>query len=541
MKHLKYASVLAKAEKLMSGNKLDLALTEYGGVLKKDPKNFIAHANCAIIYSTLNENKKAIEHFEIIKDKLPSNERLLLKYAECLSKTENYDEVIEELENALSAHNKNCAYLCAIAAAYSKKEKHTEALSYALQAIEIDPKNPNAFLQLGNVLFDLKRFDDAIIAFNTVTDLEPNNPTAKFNLGSCYTAVSKYDESIQEFEECLQTPDLTVSSIKQIKFFLSHTYLKKGELQKGWELHEHGFINNTQTSRHPNRKFNVPQWNGQAIHGKRLLIWKEQGLGDMFMFMSCFPQVLQLCDDIIIECDYRTTSLIKRSFPQCNVRHESYFGDFTSEHQDFDLHLPMGSLMYHFRPDLKSFAQSKPYLLPNPDLVRLFSDRLSDNERRLKIGVCWRSGVTSTFRNSNYLPLAEFLPVLSIPNCTFVNLQYGDCSKELAILANDYGILLNNWPDIDQKNNIEAVASLISELDLVISAGTAVAQIAAAVGTKLFLFAPRNSYTLLGQDEYPWYPNIKTFLFTSEEEKAEIPSRIQHYITENFESLKRLT
>lgn len=538
MKNSKYASSLTRAENLMLANKLDEALTQYQTVLRKDPKNFIAHANCAIIYCTLSETNKAIKHFDAIKDKVSKNEGLAIKYADCLNKNEKYDDAIEVLKKANDLNNKNVTFLCAIAAAYSKKEKHLDALSYAIQAIQIDPKNPGAFLQLGNVLFDLKRYSDAIIAFNTTIDLDPSHATARFNLASCYSSINEYDRAIEQYNLCLATPDLTSDSLKQIDFFLSHIYLKKGELKKGWALHERGFINNTHTSRHPYRKFDVPQWSGQPLDGKRLLVWKEQGLGDMFMFMSCFAPVLELCEDVVIECDYRAIPLFQRAYPQCTVRRETYLGDYTTNYKDFDFHLPMGSLMYHFRPDIASFAQSKPYLLPNPDLAKIFNERLSDNETRLKIGICWRSGVTSTIRNSNYLPLADFFPVLNMPNCTFVNLQYGDCDKELNTLANDYGILLNNWPDIDQKNNLDAVAALISELDLVISAGTAVAQIAAAVGTKLILFSPTNGYSFLGQDEYPWYSNIKSFLFSGDEEKLEIPTRIQRYIEENFEKIK---
>jgi tetratricopeptide (TPR) repeat protein len=540
MKNLKYASSLTRAENLMLANKLDQALTEYETVLKKDPKNFIAHANCAIIYCTLSETNKAIRHFESIKDKVPNNESLVVKYADCLNKNDKYDDAIEVLKKASDLNNRNVNFLCSIAAAYSKKEKHLDALSYAIKAIQIDPKNPGPYLQLGNVLFDLKRYSDAIIAFKTTIDLDQGHATARFNLASCYSSINEYDQAIEQYNLCLATPDLALDSIKQIDFFLSHIYLKKGELKKGWALHERGFINNTYTSRHPYRKFDVPKWEGQPLHGKRLLIWKEQGLGDMFMFMSCFPSVLELCDDIVIECDYRAIPLFQRSFPKCTVRRETYLGDYTTNYKDFDFHLPMGSLMHHFRQDLASFGQSKPYLSPNPDLAKIFNDRLSDNQARLKIGICWRSGVTSTMRNSNYLPLSDFIPVLTMPNCTFVNLQYGDCEKELSTLANDYGILLNNWPDIDQKNNLDAVAALISELDLVISAGTAVAQIAAAVGTKLILFSPTNSYALLGQDEYPWYPNIKSFLFTGDVEKVEIPLRIKKYVEENFEKIKIL-
>lgn len=538
MNNLKFNSSLLRAEKLMLSKKYNEALTEYQTIIKKDSKNFLANVNSAIIYYLLGKTEFAIKHFQMVEEKIHNNAEITIKYCDALIKIEKYDHAIEVAKRALVTNENNVVLISTIAGALSKKENHIEALSYAIQAIQSDPRSSRAFLQLGNILFDLKRYKDAAIAFETCIELNPSDATARFNLASCYSSLNFHEKAIEQYNHCLNTPDLTDESIKQIKFFLSHIYLKKGELKKGWDLHEYGFINNTNTSRHPYRKFKVKQWQGESLRGKKLLVWKEQGLGDMFMFMSCFPSLLELCDDIFIECDYRAVPLLKRAFPSCTVRPESYGNDFTTLHNDYDFHLPMGSLMKHFRSDIQDFNYSKPYLKPNLDMKHVFSNRLQGNNERLKVGICWRSGITSTTRNSNYLPLAEFLPVLSIPDATFVNLQYGDCQKELTTLATDFGILINNWPDIDQKNNLDAVASLISELDIVISAGTAVAQITAALGTNLILFAPSNSWTFLGQDEYPWYPNIKTFKFNNDAEKLLIPDLIHQYLLENSKQIK---
>ena len=84
----------------------------------------------------------------------------------------------------------------------------------------------------------------------------------------------------------------------------------------------------------------------KSLKGKRILLWCEQGIGDTINWSSCLPLVASQADICILECQEKLVPLLARSFPNVEVKPENRSLD--SERDDFDFHLPMGSLYRHF-------------------------------------------------------------------------------------------------------------------------------------------------------------------------------------------------
>ena len=99
--------------------------------------------------------------------------------------------------------------------------------------------------------------------------------------------------------------------------------------------------------------------------------------------------------------------------------------------------------------------------------------------------------------------------MLKLKDCIFVNLQYGECEDELQRIESEVGINILRWDDVDLKNNQEQLAALISCLNIVVTAGTAVLGISMALGTKTIVFRPRG-WDFLGQSNYPWSPYVES-------------------------------
>ena len=117
---------------------------------------------------------------------------------------------------------------------------------------------------------------------------------------------------------------------------------------------------------------------------------------------------------------------------------------------------------------------------------RAYFDKLGDKP---KIGICWRSGMRSVQRDTTYGDRG-FIPLLRNDTVSFVNLQYSDVTAELGRLERDHGYRVHDPEGIDQKEELDRLAALMSELDLVISVATSVACMAGALGLPTFKLGP---------------------------------------------------
>ena len=107
-------------------------------------------------------------------------------------------------------------------------------------------------------------------------------------------------------------------------------------------------------------------------------------------------------------------------------------------------------------------------------------------------------------RAKYYSALDLWEPILKTPGVTFVNLQYGDSEADIARVKKRVGIDIHVM-DVDLKDDIDGAAALSSALDLVISAPTAAAANAGAVGTEVWFVTAGRTWPQFGTDEYPWY------------------------------------
>ena len=223
-------------------------------------------------------------------------------------------------------------------------------------------------------------------------------------------------------------------------------------------------------------------WDGiQSLKDKRILLWCEQGIGDTMNWSSIASHVSSQAKHCILECQEKLIPLLKRSFPNIQVKPEDRSLD--SVRDDFDFHLPMGSLYRHFIDKITQNPKPAAYLIPDPARVNFWKDRLNSLGRGPYIGIGWKSSDMSPNRLPNYAAIHEWAPVLKVPNVTFINLQYKDFEEDLAKVKDDFGVTVHNFDDLDHYNNLDDVVALCAALDMVITTKITVVYMSAGVGT----------------------------------------------------------
>ena len=395
-----------------------------------------------------------------------------------------------------------------------------ESLYYATQAISLNPTDADLYTNLGASLSNFHRYDEALICYKTVLDLRPNDIKALTNIGVNLDMQGFFQESVSAFEKVLPLCNSDIDLV-EAKYRMSFPLLGKGDIKRGWEYYENGFSIQGRSGRTPVRLFNKPKWQGQKLNTETLMVWREQGIGDEVWFFSLFNFVAQRANNIIIECSERLISLFSRAFPNCLVRASS------SDHHDYDYHIPVGSLCNLFANNWSSFSYCKPYLKPREDLIEVYKNRLITFKNKKLVGISWRSGNLNITRNIHYVPISDWAPLLSLEGIQFVNLQYGDCSNELNSVREQLGVDILNFDDVNLKDDLESLAAIIINLDCVISVSSFTSPFSQALGVKNYLIMHKY-WTMLGQDYWPWFENVDLFF----------PNNIKLPISSVFHKLK---
>ena len=420
--------------------------------------------------------------------------------------------------------------------------------------IAMEPKAHQGYNNLGSVLRDQQRFDESIDVLRNAIYQFPDNAELWNTLGSVAMEQSSVGEARIFYEEALRLDPTMARTYHNVAYALAHTgplpeslsyydkalklmgkhpdavearhgrsqvLLALGRLEEGfadWEIrHDKRFRGSFIYA------ISAPRWEGQDLAGKRMLVMGEQGLGDEILFACGYHDLIEKLGPtgkLVITSDSRLTTLFQRSFPEAEIRlytnrrHNAKgvrICPWLNDETAVDYFSPNGSTLRFLKPTVESFNTDRPLLIPDPARVAYWRSKIEALGGDLHVGLCWRSMVMTGSRRKYFSPLDDWAPVLQRPGVTFINLQYGDCADELAYFAERHGVTVHNFPEIDLKNDLDDLAALGRALDLVISAPTASGAISAATGVETWMVTICYSWTQLGTDHYPFYPNCRGF------------------------------
>lgn len=384
-------------------------------------------------------------------------------------------------------------------------------------ALFLMPEAAELWNTLGTIMGEISDFDNAVTFYKEAQRLDPTMSRAFHNLGHALNHVGPLDEAIANYTRALELCEID-SDRAEILHARGLCYAAMGRLKEGWPEYEQR--HNPCFSQSSHFAVDAPRWDGEDLTGKKLLVAGEQGLGDEIMLASLIPDLIERVGPdgkVVIACDHRLVPLFQRSFPQSHVGIEMHTKHnakpvrvvpWTTGDLKADYYTPMGSPLATLRADVADFPK-RAFLKPDPARVRFWQDRLAALGPGPYIGICWRSMLLTTQRKKFFSALEVWAPALENTAVKFINLQYGDCKEELDYVRRKLGVAIHNFEDIDLKMHLDDNAALCAALDLVVSAPTAAASIAAATGTETWFLAAGRVWPQLGTDHYPWYPNTR--------------------------------
>ncbi|MGB3535931.1 MAG: TIGR03032 family protein [Microcoleaceae cyanobacterium] len=391
----------------------------------------------------------------------------------------------------------------------------TESIRYYRDSLQLKSDFLQARYYLGVALGDTEQYPEAIQVLNQVIEVDKNHAEAHNSLGFVYSQQRQLEAAIFHYKEAVRLN----GSYAKAHFNLGMILLQTGEFEPGFSECEWRWKTDFFTP----FKCPQPQWQGEDISGKTLLIHTEQGAGDAIQFIRYIPLAAKQCQQIILIC----TKYLKPLFETVEGIDEIILaGDISLS--AFDVYCPLMSLPYIFKTTLETIPADIPYLQAGskPKLIK-------SQTKKLNVGIVWAGSPTHTNDKNRSCNLVDFLSILQLPNIAFYSLQKSGKSQELKLLPNQ--ITVQNLES--QLNNYADTAAIVNQLDLIIGVDTSVIHLAGALGKPVWTLLCYNPdwRWLLEREDTPWYPTMRLFRASQPGDWLGVMTQVQQALCELVE------
>jgi tetratricopeptide (TPR) repeat protein len=465
-------------------NRVDEALNAFRKVTELNPTYADGFNNLGVALKDQGKLDEAVEAYNKALSINSFDAELYSNLANALNDQSKLDEALLMIEKSIALDAENELAHNVKGTIFYKQGKLDEGIESYRKVLAINPNSPEAYNNIGVAFQGLGNLEIAFKSFEKALTLKPDFVNALNNIGKACQYLGKSEEAIQYFNEALSLdPDHADAHLNRCFIYLKTNKIREGLNDFEWRWRSKEFKSKA-------RIFSKPVWDGHKhLKGKTILIWGEQGPQDMIIWSSCLPYLKELSCHCILECSEKLLPLFSRSFPDVHVRVQNE--DETNEPNDFDFHLPMGSLFKYFMPQIFQKTTSKPFLMVDPLKVKKWRERLKSLGRGPYVGISWKSPVVTPQRSQNYTKISDWEPVLSKTDVTYINLQSTDFQRDIKNMEKQFGSVVHNFDELNHYDCLDDVAALCVALDVCISVSTAVAAISAGVGTrtKLILWA----------------------------------------------------
>lgn len=431
-------------------------------------------------------------------------------YDDCLRRFPSLEEARQSLQRALFLALEECIMAldeqpdsadlgCRQADLLIRLERYDEALSCLDRVLVSAPSHQQALNQRGNVLLQLNRHEEAVLCYDRILAQSAANAAAVFNRGNVLQKMNCLNQALWCYEQALTLqPNFPEAEMAQ-----SHCLLLQGDFAGGWPRHEARW--RTPQLRGQEMFPDIPAWLGEAsLEGRSILLWAEQGLGDTIQFARYIPLIADSAAKVTV-CVPTALQRLLSSFsglPNVNVA----VNDLELEPHDF--HCPLMSLPLALSWKIAGIPAGAPYLHPDEVLAQQWAVVVGTVPGKLKVGLAWAGRQLGVPNHTRDIPLGYLRPLANVA-AQWVSLQQEVPASDKAEIDGWQGMQRFESGMIDMAET----AALISQLDLVISADTAVIHLAGALGKPAWLLLRYESEWRWGWQtgNSRWYPSVKVF------------------------------
>ena len=376
----------------------------------------------------------------------------------------------------------------------AEEGRYENALLHYGFALQISPGNHELWVNRGIDCANARMFKEAEESFIKALEIK-SSFNAHFGYGNVLAQQMRIEAAVGQY--CLAF-GLDDENNAQLRVNYGECMMALGDWKTGFENYRHRF-DTPNFPPHPRLKY--PQWHGEPLDGKTILLFAEQGFGDEIMSLRLAEPLRARGARVILA-----------------VRPPVYRLALTYPHADAVM------LLYgepRFPVDYQCALLDVPSFVPlSPETVPLKGGYLGAEERGfrmqmpagLNVGVCWASGkrdlqphVAATAAAKS-LSFDQLVRPLIRPGINFFSLQqtHGDDQAMRECGVRDPMSGVTDFAD---------TAYIIGHLDLVITVDTSVAHLAGAMGKPVWNLVRHDAIWPWMQEyrESCWYDSMTVY------------------------------
>lgn len=429
---------------------------EFRRAIELSPNLASAHNNLGILLQNDGRLDEALARFRRAAMLRPDSHEMHLNLGCALLATGAVEEAARSLEEARRLAPDDATVALDLGNARVKQDRLAEAESLYRQALAAKPGYVLAELNLGLALRELGRPEEALPHYERAAELDPTLPAVHWNDSVCR--------------------------------------LLLGDYERGWR----GFAWRWRATDIPLDELTTPEWQGDDLAGKRLLVHAEQGLGDTIQFVRFVPFLAPFgAGAVALLVQAPLLRLLRRGDFGCDI----YGPD--DKVPEYDLRIALMDLPLRLGTRVDTIpAADGPYLHADPALVVAWQERFAALPGR-RVGMVWQGRRDHANDRHRSVAADTLAPLLALPGISWVSLQK---DKSAGVLP---GVL-----DIaDDLGDMMDTAAAIMALDLIIAVDTSVAHLAGALGKPVWLLLPLapDWRWLTERSDSPWYGSARLF------------------------------
>jgi tetratricopeptide (TPR) repeat protein len=474
------------------------AIENYLHALRIKPDYADAHNNLGVAFAQQGKLDQAIASFQQAVRFNPTYTEALNNLGNALRMAGRLDEAMTSLQQALRLNAKYVEAYNNLGLVFSKLERLEEAEINFRKASQLRPNNADIHNNLGVALLQQGKLDEAVSSLEQAIRLQPGYIEAHNNLGYTFRNQGRFAEALACFEKTLQlNPEHAGAHHNR-----SLIQLLRGELEPGWAEYEWRW----KCPEFTPPPFRKPLWDGSSLAGRTILLHTEQGIGDTLQFVRYAPLVKERGGTVFLACPQSLVRILSSCKGIDRLLAKG------APLPDFDVHAPLLSLPHILKTTPATIPAQVPYLAAETALVEHWRQELGA-VRDFKVGVFWQGSPKYREDRFRSIPLAYFESLAKLEGVRLYSLQKGPGLEQLRTFSERFPIAdLGSALDENTGAFVET-AAVLTNLDLVVSADSAVEHLAGALGVPVWIalpFVPDWRWMLQGETS-PWYPTVRLF------------------------------